>query len=241
MASLLDNILENVGGLGAAPDLGTDMDFANGAAAASGLFGGLPVVAEEAEAAPAPNWQRNAGQAPPNLAARQKENTELLASHRQGGSTSRYYTRQLYREMLRDKDTSAENRINARNNLRIQGAPNEATPGLQTGRLESGGLGPGGSGGMTDAKTWGGMFPKDDERRTSKDGLPPPVTGGNWSSIFKETRANDFGAANKGQKFNPQTGRLEAMPQKSIAQSTKETQDILDGIMRMSGQITAIP
>lgn len=226
MASLLDNILENVSGLGAAPDVGADMDFANGAAVGSGLFGGLPALAVEAEAAPAPNWQRNAQQAPPNLAARQKENTELLASHRQGGSTSRYYTRQLYREMQKSRDP--ETRMQARMGLRIQGAPGTAPSGLQSGGLN------GSPGGLTSESDWRGTFPDASERRTSKDGLPPPVTGGNWSELFKETRANDFGAANKGQKFNPQTGRLEAMPQKSIAQSTKETQDILDGIMRMS-------
>lgn len=230
MASLLDNILENIGGIGAAPDVAADMDFAQGAAQAQGLFGGLEPLQEEPVVAP--NWQKQAQAPLGGLASRQKENEELINSHRQGGSTSRYYTRQLYREMLKSKDPEA--RIQARLGLRFNGAPGNAGSGLQSGGLS-------GAGGKTSEADWRATFPGADERRTSEDGLPPVRTGGDWSTTFKDTRANDFGAAAKGQKFNPKSGQLESLPQKSIAQSTKETQDILDGIARMTGSVTQRP
>jgi hypothetical protein len=230
---LLDSILSDFTGIPASPDVQNDVG--------QGLFFGLPPieggeVPEPAEAPAQGNWMQQAAAPAPSLAARQKENLELLNNPRAGGSTSRFYNRKLYRELQGSKNPEVA--IQARLDSRFRGAP--------TGEGQGMGPAPGTRFskesrpyGFTDKAQWDAQF---GPRRESGETLPPPVTGGDWSEKFRNTRANDFGAGGKerpGQKFDPVSGKIQYEQPKSIADSAKETQSIIDGIMRMTGDISA--
>lgn len=64
-------------------------------------------------------WQQQAQQPQAGVQQIQAQNRQLLKP--QTNTTSRYYTRQLYREMMKSRDP--ETRMQARLGLRIKGAP----------------------------------------------------------------------------------------------------------------------
>lgn len=144
--SLLDELLSTVSGVGAPPVSPIDSDlgflnfgdtFAGGAQAADSLFGDIPAIQGGAPIgqfnnAPDPgpaqqqvaqaNPETEAAKPPLNWQQRQQENRQLINGHQ--ASTSRYYTRQLYRAMAQSRDPEA--RIQGRLGSRIQGAPDNS-------------------------------------------------------------------------------------------------------------------
>jgi hypothetical protein len=170
----------------------------------------------------AQQWDKAAKQPIPNTNQVAASNQAAL-DPRRGGSTSRYYTRQLYREIAGSKNSSPEARQSARLGLRFNGAPSAEGLGM--------GPAPGTAFaeknrayGLSSEEAWNRDFPEIPYREGE---LPRPVVGpsldgSRWSELFKDTRGNDFGAI-KDERFNPATGRMEIAPQKkSTTQSMTE-------------------
>lgn len=235
MAGLLDSIITDLTGIGTGADLtdglgdaASNFGFSFGGGG-SGVFDDIPEIKGDAEdltggvggagegmavqagvqanpapapqaAAQAPNWQQQAAAPPMNWQQRQQQNAQLINGHQ--ASTSRYYNRQLYREIVNDKRASPESKIEARAALRFNGAPSNAQDYV----------------GNRDTMSTGG------------DSAGPNAA--NWGDLFNSTRSNNF-AGSKGQ-FDPATGTMQPKP---IAQKAQNTQSVLDGIMRMTGQI----
>lgn len=255
---LLDTVISDLTGIGLGPDLSGDI-FSSlqnfGAAFAQGadqveegnIFGGLPQMDGPAAAAVgrpgvaagvaeepqnnAGGWQRQAQQAQQNNVAERARMNQQMASQNitQPDSRSRFYNRKLYRSILGQRGGNPEDKMNARLGLRIQGArapePDQGM-GPAPGTVFSKESRPQG---LTPQAEWDSKF---GPRRTYEEGLPPVRTGGDWSSIFQSTRANNFGAGTTrpDTTFNPRTGQLE----QTIPQKVKGTQAIIDDIMRMS-------
>lgn len=186
-AGLLDSILEDITGIGTGPDIGSDIasslanfggSFAQPPKVEEGnIFGDLPEmgggevdlgdagqvpkaapVAQAAQAqAPAGNWQQQAQQPVRNLQAIQQQNAQMLQDR--PTSTVRYYTRQLYREMLRSRDP--ETRIQARLGLRFRGAPAEDPAGMVSNRTT---MSSRGDEAGPNAANWRDLFPKSPEQ-----------------------------------------------------------------------------
>lgn len=253
---LLDNIVSDLTGIGLGPDLSGDIfsslanfgvAFAQGADEVQGgnIFDGLPqmegaAVPVEGNPAAAAGMAADAGDGKArqaqqfqqaNVAQQAKMNQQLAAqSITQPDSRSRFYNRKLYRAILGQRGGSQEDKIQARLALRIQGAP---TPDANQGM----GPAPGTvfskesrAQGLTPQDQWDKMFPP---RRQAGETLPPPVSGGDWSSMFRQTRANNFGAGTPARPdtiLNPKTGQLES----TLPQKARDTQAIIDDIMRLS-------
>lgn len=163
-------------------------------------------LAEDGNAAQ--KWQ----QRQPMLNVRQmaQQNAAALSGSAQ---TTRFYTRKLLRMAMGSRNPAVAEE--ARVASRIQGAPTPA-PGFGMGPAASTNFAQGNRPmGLTASSAWRDLFPPAAEARRAGEPLPPPVVGGNWSEIFNQTRANDFGAgtaARPNQTFNPGTGQIEATP-----------------------------
>lgn len=203
-----------------APDVAAPQVDAGGIKEAAGIGGNRNS---------AQRWQVQAQQPVPNVQEVQQANRMAL-DPRSGGSTSRYYTRKLARMILGDRHASDVSKEEARMSLRFEGAPKFATGADR--------MGPPSSENFAQQSRPYGPSSKDDWQkafqppRETGEVLPPPVTGGNWSSMFKDTRANEFGASGKGLVFNPTTGQMEQKPSGQSA-----LRSITEEVLRLSQSI----
>lgn len=170
--------------------------------------GGRDMFLAPMEGNAAQKWQ----QRQPMLNVRQmaQQNAAALSGSAQ---TTRFYTRKLLRMAMGSRNPAVAEE--ARVASRIQGARNDpAQFGMGTPAAAKY-VDPNRPLGLTNKDTWRNLFPPAAEARRAGEPLPPPVVGGNWSEIFNQTRANDFGAgtaARPNQTFNPSTGQIEATP-----------------------------
>lgn len=147
-------------------------------------FVGDPALDEKPELKPNQNaaqaWKQNPGNMG-GVAQVQQQNRELLKP--KSDSTSRYYTRQLYRELLKSRDP--ETRMQARLGLRIRGAdPNAGMDQMVSSRTPQG----------QKIETWEDTFPTRPGQKPNPEGIrgTAGMPEQAWRKLFPEAEKRNL-------------------------------------------------
>lgn len=152
-----------------------------------------PAIDEKPELQPNQNaaqaWKAQAAQMQAGVGQIQQQNRNLLKP--QSDSTSRYYTRQLYRELMKSRDP--ETRMQARLGLRIQGAdPNAGMNQLVSNRNKFG-MSQDGRDAGPNAQNWRQLFPNAPQPdNLNRRNLPTPINDPNVQRIDLAKDADMF-------------------------------------------------